>query len=104
MKARQSILNLKHLLAIALILGAGIYIAMVARDGLRAHVYAVCLGSEGTGYRVTRDEMASCACKTEAALAAVPVKSRLPRWLAPLSSQDWGNMLIAQAACVKARN
>ena len=101
MRAQKPILTVQHLAALILIAAMGVYIAVLARADLRQHVYAVCLGTEGTGYKVTAAEKASCACKTEAALSAVPVKSRVPRWLVRLSSRDWGDMLIAQAVCVK---
>ena len=89
----------KSVVGFAAIVAALWVVSAVNQDRFREDIYMVCIGHASDGPFVTEAEIATCACMADAAVAAVPWKSRLPQSMISLGSEDNARMFESQKTC-----
>ena len=92
-------MRIKSVIGLAAIVAALWLMGKFNQDNFRRDLFALCLGRAGDGPVVTKREARACSCISQAAVQAVPWKSRLPQSLINLNSEDNARMIEAQAAC-----
>ena len=93
-------MRLKSLVGFAAIVVALWILSGVNQNRFHADVRMLCIGHASDGPVVTKVEMTTCACMADAAVSALPWKSRLPQTMIALDRDDNARMLQAQQVCM----